>query len=66
MRLNVDLKPRGKVSIVLGTTFCRSVWLVAFGTAVSSPLSGALERQAKLGASCRVQVPVGEGLATHP
>jgi len=25
-----------------------------------------LARQAKLGASCGVQVPVGKGLATHP
>ena len=32
----------------------------------NTPLSMALERQGKLGASCRVQVPVGKGLASHP
>ena len=33
---------------------------------VCEPLNSALERQAKLGASCRVQVPVGKGLTHHP
>ena len=29
-------------------------------------IAGTLVRQAKLGASCRVKVPVGQGLANHP
>ena len=30
------------------------------------PVKATLVRQAKLGAPCRVKVPVGKGLTTHP
>ena len=44
--------------------------MVAFTHAAVRPWRGgsprALVRQAKLGVSCRVQVPAGEGLANHP
>ena len=35
-------------------------------TQKAAPLIKTLVRQAKLGASCRVKVPVGQGLASHP
>jgi len=38
----------------------------SFSVIVAQPLSSTLVRQAKLGASCRVKDPVGQGLANHP
>ena len=40
--------------------------LLAWGAMWFGGLTGLLSRQDKLGASCRVEVPVGQGLATHP
>ena len=49
---------------------CSLVFYQALGLRLASvsgtPLSFTLARQAKLDASCRVKVPVGQGLANHP
>ena len=41
-------------------------WLVLKASQRDASLTLTLARQAKLDASCRVKVPVGQGLANHP
>ena len=41
-------------------------YIVTYGNYDLQPLKATLVRQAKLGAPCRVKVPVGKGLTTHP
>ena len=47
------------IGVVLIVECLSSAWM-------STRSAPALSRRAKLGISCRVQVPAGQGLATHP
>ena len=64
MQLRLSLSKRQPNPALKGT---RGYALVFFPYSVRPrPLARALVRQAKLDVSCRVKVPVGQGLATHP